>query len=221
MFNIRFSFILLLILFFAPHAHSQDANRILSLPSEHTTQNIPPSPIFEVTSLESLVFSYEPRKIAVRAKGLIPTSGWRNPTLIPLSSPPDGPVLDLIFAAHPTANAGDASFTEVETIFIFDDLAANISVIRVRAHINALELESVSGSIQLEKTHGFDINSLIGKRIQTAPDTLTSMGVRLEDLPVEHRILRHRDGLPSLAFSPLRLTITLDQFDTITDVMWR
>ena len=183
-----------------------------------------PWPIIFVTGIDVLRAPHNGRDIIV-AHGLVTSSAWRAPTLIPITEgkPVDG-VLDLLLQANAPRTPGPiGEFMDVDAIL---PLAHGhpYTAVRVRSSRNALILKQIPGHAEVKKLKN-DCGKCIGKvfvaKGETAPANVPAAEiVREEDLLWEVRVIKPRDGIHSYTINPNRLTVVLAEDGRIVDAAW-
>ena len=184
-----------------------------------------PWPVLLVTSVEVLRSTHGGGLDIVRARGVVTSSGWGAPHLVPITrgEPVDG-ILDLIFqGVVPASPAPLGAFMAFEALL---PVAAGhpYKGVRVRSASNAIVLKTIPGYTE-DAAPKADCASCLGKYFvakgATAPAGAASDSlVREADLPWKLRIIKPTDGLPNYAFDPNRLTLVLSEDNRIVDAAW-
>ena len=184
-----------------------------------------PWPVTIVTSVEVLRSTRAGGLDIVRARGLVSSSGWGSPHLIPITrgEPVDG-ILDLIFqGAVSTTPAPLGPFMPFEALL---PVAAGhpYKGVRVRSGTNAIVLKTLPGYAEIAapkedcaKCRG---KFFVAKGAQPPAGVPADGIVREADLPWNLRVIKPTDGLPSYAFDPNRLTLVLSEDGRIVDAAW-
>ena len=183
-----------------------------------------PWPAIFVTGIDVLRAPHNGRDIIV-AHGLVTSSEWRSPTLIPITEgkPIDG-VLDLLLQAHAPAKPGPlAQFMEIDAILPLGE-GHPYTAVRVRSASNALTLKQIPGHAEVKKLKN-DCTQCIGKHFvakgETPPANVPATDIlREEDLLWEVRAIKPRDGIHSYTLNPNRLTLVLSEDGRIVDAAW-
>ena len=184
-----------------------------------------PWPVTIVTSVEVLRSTRAGGLDVVRARGLVSSSAWGAPHLIPITrgEPVDG-ILDLIFqGAVPTTPAPLGPFMPFEALLPVD-AGHPYKGVRVRSGTNAIVLKTLPGYAEIAapkedcaKCRG---KFFVAKGAQPPAGAPADSIVREADLPWHVRVIKPTDGLPSYAFDPNRLTLVLSEDNRIVDAAW-
>jgi hypothetical protein len=182
-------------------------------------------PFLMVTSIEVLRSPRGGGMDIIRARGLAPSSGWREPHLLPISSgvPIDG-TLDLIFqGVSPSRAEPPGPYMPVEAILPVEN-GHPYKAIRVRAATNAVTLKTLPGYVETDAPK-VDCSKCIGKTFvakgAAAPAGVAAGDVVNEaDLGVPVRVIRPTDGIPNYVYDPNRLTLVLTEDGRISDAAW-
>lgn len=184
-----------------------------------------PWPVTIVTSVEVLRSTRAGGLDIVRARGLVSSSGWTAPHLIPITQgePVDG-ILDLIFqGAVSAAPAPLGPFMPFEALLPVDS-GHPYKGVRVRSGTNAITLKTLPGYAEIAppkedcaKCRG---KFFVAKGAQPPAGAAADSIVREADLPWNLRVIKPTDGLPSYAFDPNRLTLVLSEDSRIVDAAW-
>lgn len=187
--------------------------------------NGPPMPVMLVTSIEVLRSDRAGGLDIVRARGLVSSSGWDEPHLLPINhgEPVDG-MLNLIFQANsPTGIVPLGPFMVVEALLPIENGHPYKGII-VRSGTNAIALKTLPGYAEVAPPKE-DCSKCLGKYFQ-AKGTAAPAGVaaadivREEDLHYPLRIIRPADGIPNYVMDPNRLTLVLSEDGRIADAAW-
>jgi len=184
-----------------------------------------PWPIAFMVSVE-LLRSRDGRDI-VLARGLVTSTGWTNPRLIPINqgAPIDG-VLDLLFEGNAPKSPGHAPLGE------FVEVDARLPIghqhpyraIRVRSAANALTLKTLPGYVEVKKLKN-DCGKCVGKFYVAKGGTPPAGApadniVKEEDILWEIRAIKPNQGIPNYTLNPNRLTLVLSEDGRISDAGW-
>ncbi|OFW97794.1 MAG: hypothetical protein A3D94_13175 [Alphaproteobacteria bacterium RIFCSPHIGHO2_12_FULL_66_14] len=184
-----------------------------------------PWPIMLVTSVEVLRSTRAGGLDIVRARGLVTSSAWGAPHLVPITrgEPVDG-ILDLIFqGVVPSSPAPLGPFMSFEALLPVAP-GHPYKGVRVRSGTNAITVKTLPGYAEIAPPKG-DCAQCRGKFF-VAKGAMAPAGaaadsiVREADLPWKLRVIRPTDGLPSYAFDPNRLTLVLSEDNRIVDAAW-
>jgi hypothetical protein len=179
-------------------------------------------PVLYVTSVEVLRTAVEPRLDVVRVTGLASSGGWGAPQLVPTyAGKPFDDVLDLQFIATPPAQSQNASgFVPVGAVFPLDP-GQQLKGVRVRASENAITVKQIPGSREAT-VHVSDCKDCMGKKFSAEGSGQSPKQgvVRQEDLPKLLRLIRGSDGIRGTDLNPNRLTLILDDDNTIVEAFW-
>ena len=183
-----------------------------------------PWPVIFVTGIDVLRAPHNGRDIVV-AHGLVTSSEWRNPVLIPITEgrPVDG-VLDLLLQAQAPAKPGPlGAFVEVDAILPLGH-DHPYKAVRVRSASNSLTLKQLPGHAEVKKLKN-DCGKCIGKHFVAkgeSPPANVAAGdiLREEDLLWQVRVIKPRDGIHSYTLDPNRLTLVLSEDGRIVDAAW-
>jgi hypothetical protein len=195
-------------------------------PSGPSSEGGPSSPVLVVTSVEVLRSERGPGGIdIVRARGLVTSSGWGEPHLLPITQgqPLDG-VLDLVFqSTAPNGAAPLGPFMPVEAILPVEP-GHPYRGVRIRAGNNVVTLKTLPGYAETAPPKE-DCAKCVGKYFvakgANPPAGATAENsVREADLPYTLRVIKPTDGIPSYAFDPNRLTLVLSEDGRIIDAAW-
>src|SRR5262249_37662073 len=121
-----------------------------------------PWPVIMVTGVEVL-HSRTGGNDIIRARGLVTSSAWTNPHLIPITrgEPLDG-VLDLLFEANgPTGSVEIGPFMPIEAMLPLE-AGYPYKWVRVRAGTNAISLKEVPGFTEIPGPKN-DCSKCLGK----------------------------------------------------------
>ncbi len=196
-------------------------------PEEETSQApgtaaVSDLPVLYVTSVEILRASAEPELDIVRVTGLVSSEGWSAPQLVPTyaGKPFDG-ILDLELIATPPEHSEAADgFVRVSAIFPLEP-GHPFAGVRVRGSENAITIRQIPGggdaAIRVD-----DCSNCVGKTFAPAGRASQPQQgvVRQEDLPGLLRIVRASDGIRGMEHDPNRLTVILDESNTILEAFW-
>jgi hypothetical protein len=183
-----------------------------------------PWPVIFVTGIDVVRTPFNGRDIVI-AHGLVTSSAWRSPYLLPITAgkPADG-VLDLLLQAQAPQKPGPlGEFMEVDAILPLGRDHPYTGV-RVRSARNALFLKTLPGHAEVKKLKN-DCAQCIGKRFVAkgeSPPAGVPAGeiVREEDLLWEVRVIKPRDGIHSYTINPNRLTVVLSEDGRVLDAAW-
>lgn len=184
-----------------------------------------PWPVIVVTSVELLRSPRGGGLDIVRAHGLVTSSAWSSPHLLPINSGvgADG-VLELIFqATPPTTPSPLGAFMPIGAMLPIAE-GHPYKAIRVRSGTNAITLKTLPGYAEI-KTPENDCSKCIGKYFlakgATPPAGVPASDiVREADLPWVLRVIRPTDGIPDYIADPNRLTLLLSEDGKIADAAW-
>jgi hypothetical protein len=208
----------------APAPRAPAANDAQDAPATAEDQGRP-WPVILVTSVEVLRSSRDGGMDVVRARGLVTSSAWSSPHLLPINSGVglDG-VLELIFqATPPTSPSPLEAFMPIEAMLPIAE-GHPYKAIRVRSGTNAITLKTLPGYAEI-KTPENDCSKCLGKYFlakgATAPAGVPAGDiVREADLPWTLRIIRPTDGIADYIADPNRLTLILSEDGRIADAGW-
>ena len=179
-------------------------------------------PVLYVTSVEILRASAEPELDIVRVTGLAASQGWSAPQLVPTyAGKPFDNVLDLELIATPPEQSQDADgFVQVSAIFPLDQ-GHLFAGVRVRGSENAITIRQIPGTGQATISVN-DCANCLGKKFTPLGSASQSQQgvVRQEDLPKLLRIVKTSDGIRDIEQDPNRLTLILDDDNTILEAFW-
>jgi hypothetical protein len=183
-----------------------------------------PWPVIFITGIDVVRAPHNGRDIVV-AHGLVSSSDWRSPVLVPITQgkPSDG-ILDLLLQAHAPQKPGPlGEFMEVDAILPLGR-GHPYTGIRVRSASNALTLKGLPGHAEVKKLKN-DCGKCVGKvfvaKGGTAPAGVAAADIlREEDLLWEVRVIKPRDGIQSYTLNPNRLTLVLGEDGRIVDAAW-
>jgi hypothetical protein len=184
-----------------------------------------PWPITIVTSVEVLRSERGGGLDVIRARGLVSSSGWGSPHLVPITRGEaiDG-ILDLIFqGVVPTTPAPLGPFMQFEALLPVDR-GHPYKGVRVRSGTNAIVLKTLPGYAEIAapkedcaKCRG---KFFVAKGAQPPAGAAADSVVREADLTWNVRVIKPTDGIPSYAFDPNRLTLVLSEDGRIVDAAW-
>jgi len=179
-------------------------------------------PVLYVTSVEILRASAEPELDVVRVTGLVASEGWSDPQLVPTyaGKPSDG-ILDLqLIATPPDQSENAGGFARVSAILPLDP-GQGFKGVRVRGSENAITVKQIPGSGEATISVN-DCASCVGKKF--VPESSSSQSqqgaVRQGDLPKLLRVIKSNDGIRGTEQDPNRLTLILDDDNTILEAFW-
>jgi hypothetical protein len=178
-----------------------------------------------VTSVEVLRSDRAGGMDIVRARGLVSSSEWDEPHLLPINhgDPVDG-MLNLIFQANPpTGIVPLGPFMVVEALLPIEKGHPYKGII-VRSGTNAIAVKALPGYAEVAPPRE-DCSKCLGKYFQAkgaaAPAGVAAADiVREEDLPYTLRVIRPTDGIPNYVTDPNRLTLLLSDDGRIADAAW-
>jgi len=179
-------------------------------------------PVLYVTSVEILRTSAQPEVDIVRVTGLAASEGWSAPQLVPTypGKPFDG-ILDLeLIATPPTASEDAGGFVPVGAVLTLEE-GHQFKGVRVRGAENAIAVKQIPGSGRMTINVN-DCGKCMGKKFapQGSVPQPQSGVVRQEDLPKLLRIVKASDGIRGAESDPDRLTLILDDDNTILEAFW-
>jgi hypothetical protein len=194
-------------------------------PAAEAATNGPPMPVMLVTSVEVLRSDRTGGLDIVRARGLVSSSDWAEPHLLPINhgDPVDG-MLNLIFQANSPASVVPLGpFMVVEALLPIENGHPYKGII-VRSGTNAIAVKTLPGYAEITPPKE-DCSKCRGKYFQAkgAPAPAGAVAadiVREEDLPYALRIIRPTDGIPNYVMDPNRLTLVLSEDGRIADAAW-
>ena len=210
----------------APAAAAPAPNATPNGPSAaEAPANGPPMPIMLVTSVEVLHSDRAGGLDIVRARGLVSSSDWDEPHLLPINhgEPVDG-MLNLIFQANsPTGAVPLGPLMVVEVLLPIENGHPYKGII-VRSGTNAIAVKGLPGYAEITPPKE-DCSKCLGKYFQAkgakAPAGVVAADiVREEDLPYTMRVIRPTDGIPNYIVDPNRLTLVLSEDGRIADAAW-
>jgi hypothetical protein len=184
-----------------------------------------PWPVVTVTSVEVLRSEKSGGMDIVRARGLVTSSSWGSPHLVPITQGKsiDG-VLDVLFlATAPQIPEAPGPFMQVEA-FLPVGTGHPYKAVRVRSGTNAITVKSIPGYVEGPAPKN-DCSKCVGKYFVakgvTPPAGAAAADiVHQEDLPWELRIIRPAQGIPGYTVDPNRLTLVLSEDGRIADAAW-
>jgi hypothetical protein len=184
-----------------------------------------PWPITIVTSVEVLRSERAGGLDVIRARGLVSSSSWGSPHLIPITrgEAADG-ILDLIFqGVVPTTPAPLGPFMPFEALLPVDK-GHPYKGVRVRSGTNAITLKTLPGYAETAapkedcaKCRG---KFFVAKGAQPPAGAAADSLVREADLTWNLRVIKPTEGIPSYSFDPNRLTLVLSEDGRIVDAAW-
>jgi hypothetical protein len=184
--------------------------------------SVPELPVLYVTSVEILRTAVEPRLDIVRVTGVTSSPGWSAPQLVPTySGKPSDDILDLQFIATIPEQSADAEgFSPIGALFPIEQ-GHPFKGVRVRASENAIEVKQTPGSGQATLDVD-DCKDCLGKKFAAAAQAQPKQPgiVREQDLPKTVRVIRPSDGIRGMEQNPNRLTLVLNDDDTIVEAFW-
>ena len=206
----------------APSAEAAGASQVVPPAVASDAATVPELPVLYVTSVEVMRTANEPRLDIVRATGVTSSAGWSEPQLVPTyaGKPSDG-ILDLQFIATIPEQSEDADgFSPIGALFPIEQ-GSPFKGVRVRASENAIEVKQTPGSGQATLDVD-DCKDCLGKKFSAAAQAQQKQPgiVRQQDLPKTVRIIRPSDGIRGMEQNPNRLTLVLDDDDTIVEAFW-
>ena len=179
-------------------------------------------PVLYVTGVEILRTSAEPELDIVRVTGLAASEGWSAPQLVPTyaGKPFDG-ILDLeLIATPPAASENAGGFVPLSAVMALEQ-GHSFKGVRVRGAENAIAVKQIPGSGRMTINVN-DCGNCMGKKFapQGSVPQPQSGVVRQEDLPKLLRIVKASDGIRGAESDPDRLTLILDDDNTILEAFW-
>jgi hypothetical protein len=205
-----------------PSVDAAGASQVVPPAVASDAATVPELPVLYVTSVEVMRTANEPRLDIVRATGVTSSAGWSEPQLVPTyaGKPSDG-ILDLQFIATIPEQSEDADgFSPIGALFPIEQ-GLPFKGVRVRASENAIEVKQTPGSGQATLDVD-DCKDCLGKKFSAAAQAQQKQPgiVRQQDLPKTVRIIRPSDGIRGMEQNPNRLTLVLDDDDTIVEAFW-
>jgi hypothetical protein len=103
--------------------------------------------VYSVEDVKLSVVNTKPRALYIRARGLVPTSGWTNPSLseyIYIQPPPDG-IWDFDFTAQPPEGIVLEVFTRIIVEHIWHGDVDALKGVRIHASTNQ-KVELLAGA---------------------------------------------------------------------------
>jgi hypothetical protein len=179
-------------------------------------------PVLYVTSVEVLRTSAEPEVDIVRVTGLAASEGWSAPQLVPTyaGKPFDG-ILDLeLIATPPDQSQNAGGFVPVSAIVELEQ-SNPFKGVRVRGAENAVAVKQIPGTSQATLSVN-GCGDCVGKKFIPEGGTAPPQqgGVRQQDLPKLLRVIKASDGVGDTEQDPNRLTLILDDDNTILEAFW-
>lgn len=189
-------------------------------PSEAAAPN--ELPVLYVTNVEILHASGGTGMDIVRVTGIASSEGWSTPQLVPTyPGKPFDNILDLeLIATPPDQSEGASGFFPVSAIFSIEG-GSPLAGVRVRGSDNAITLRKVPGAEEAAIKVD-DCANCVGKKFApagSAPQAAQNI-VREEDLPKPLRVIRDTDGIRGMEQDPNRLTLIVDDNNTILEAFW-
>jgi hypothetical protein len=179
-------------------------------------------PVLYVTSVEVIRTMAEPKLDIVRVTGLAASQGWGAPQLVPTyAGKPFDDILDLQFIATPPAQSENADgFLPVDAIFPLAP-GHTFKGVRVRAAENNITIKHIPGISQTTVSTN-DCKGCMGKKLLAEDHGQPGQQgvVRREDLPKTLRLIGASDGIKGAEQDPDRLTLILDEDNTIVGAFW-
>lgn len=179
-------------------------------------------PVLFVTDVEILRTAAEPRLDIVRATGFAASQGWSAPQLVPTyAGKPADDILDLELIATPPQQSQNAGgFVPIDAIFPLAPGQA-FKGVRVRASENAVTVKQIPGSGHA-MLHVNDCKDCVGRKLglegQGQPGSPGA--ISRDELPKIVRVVTPSDGIRGAEENPNRLTLILDEDNTIVEAFW-
>lgn len=179
-------------------------------------------PVLYVTSVEVLHASAGQGMDIVRVTGLASSEGWSAPQLVPTyAGKPSDNVLDLELIATPPEHSEQATgFVPISALFAIEG-GTPLAGVRVRGSENAIKVGHPPGAAQAALSVN-DCAKCVGMKFAgsgSAPQGQQNV-VRAEDLPKLLRVVKAGDGIRGIHHDPNRLTLILDEDNTIVEAFW-
>ena len=180
-------------------------------------------PVLYVTSVEILHATAGQGMNIVRVTGLASSDGWSDPQLVPTyAGKPADNVLDLqLIATPPEASEHATGLVPISAVFEIEG-DSPLAGVRVRGSENAVTVRNIPGATQAAIRIN-DCASCVGKKFAPA-GSAAAQGqgnvVRAEDLPQPLRVIKASDGIRDIEHDPNRLTLILDEDNTILEAFW-
>lgn len=98
------------------------------------------SKVYDVKNVSLGTLKSNPPKLAIVAKGSVPSGGWSGSMLIPytyIQAPPDG-IYDFDFVGVPPDGLATQAFAEIEASLTLETIADGLKGVRVHASQNAV-----------------------------------------------------------------------------------
>ncbi|MBV8095945.1 MAG: hypothetical protein JO212_12670 [Acetobacteraceae bacterium] len=185
----------------------------------------PPStdlPVLFVTHVEVLRTSADPKLDIVRATGLVSSEGWSAPQLVPTyAGKPGDDILDLELIATPPEQSQNAGgFASIDAIFAIAP-GQNFKGVRVRASEDAITVKQIPGSGEATVDVN-DCKDCVGKKLvlEGSGQPAASGSIRQDELPRVLRVITPSNGIRGAEQNPNRLSLILDENDTIVEAFW-
>jgi len=179
------------------------------------------SPVYALEKVEVFTFDGGGGPTVVRAQAYVPSENWSQPQLA--ITAPIGPdrILDLTFVATTTGVRATQTFTPQEAVFATDRAMGKIVGVRVRSATNVLNVNSTTGVTEAPNLSLLKCGNLIGlKLVPTKGSRNLDSEVAEIDLPLPHRLVGPNDVISDTSVNPNRLTVFLDNTQTIMAALW-
>jgi hypothetical protein len=179
-------------------------------------------PVLYVTGIEVLHATLDPKAEIIRVTGLVSSSGWSGPQLVPFFyGEPADDVLDLQFIANsPEQSQKAEGFQPITADF---ELAADnpFKGVRIRAYGNALELKSMTGPAAQTQIKVSDCKDCVGKKFVDKGQGSAGPGIIYGgDLPPDYRPIAPTHGVKGEVHNPNRVNLILDDQNKIVMAFW-
>ncbi len=95
--------------------------------------------VLEVTEVRLSTLESFPPQLQIRASGIVPTSGWSQPQLMPhvhIQPPPDG-IYDFDFVAEPPEGIVPQVISVIHASYVMTNFADTLKGVRVHASLNS------------------------------------------------------------------------------------
>jgi hypothetical protein len=97
--------------------------------------------VLEVTDVTLTIYKSNPPILGIFAEGVVLTSGYQNPKLIPYVyiAPPEDGIWDFDFVADQPEGPAKQVLTPILATFLWSDFHENIKGVRIHGVVNSIE----------------------------------------------------------------------------------
>lgn len=190
--------------------------------------------VYSAVMMKLDICKCNPPTLAISASGMVNSSGWTNPELLPVVYfiPPSDGVYELMFMAKPPTGIALQVFMPISANFFWRDVdLKQVKGVRIRAAHNAvtemLGGKTIKSAFITKEIKIPDFDAFIGKQfIYSGPPKPGGNGDKFlleDDLKAKHLIyivISPKHPITDCRYDHNRLRIYLDDNDVVTALSW-